>query len=99
MDGDGLGDLVVGAYSEDTGATNAGAVYLLHSPVSGTLTLSAADATYRGNRNGQLVGGALAAAPDLTGDGTDDLLIGASGTDGTLGLDQGEAALLPGLGR
>ncbi len=99
MDGDGLGDLVVGAYSEDTGATNAGAVYLLHGPVSGTLTLSAADATYRGNRNGQLVGGALAAAPDLTGDGTDDLLIGASGTDGTLGLDQGEAALLPGLGR
>jgi len=99
MDGDGLGDLVIGAYSEDTGAINAGATYLLHGPVTGTLTLSAADATYRGNRNGQLVGSALAAAPDLTGDGTDDLLIGAPGTDGALGLDQGEAVLLPGFGR
>jgi hypothetical protein len=97
LNADGRGDLAIGAYSEDTGATNAGAAYLVYGPVTGTLDLASADAVVRGDSAGQLLGGSLAGAGDLSGDGVDDLLIGVVGDDAG-GTDAGRALLLAGEG-
>ncbi len=48
---------------------------------SGTISLSAADATLLGEEKDDIAGFALAGGGDLTGDGVDDLLVGAPGDD------------------
>ncbi len=80
VNGDGLDDLLVGAYLHDdpSGAgTNHGMACLLLSPVSGDLTLDDADARLVGAGPGDWAGFALATAGDLDGDGLADILIGA----------------------
>ena len=81
LDGDGLHDLLIGAYSRDTYANNAGAVYLVHGPLSGTVALAAADAVFDGDAIGQTAGTTVSSGGDLDGDGLDDALIGAPGDD------------------
>jgi len=72
LDGDGLGDVLVGAPSEPAGGVeSAGAVHLLS--ISDGRELRA---WHGGARNGQL-GEVLAALPDIDGDGKDDVAIGA----------------------
>jgi hypothetical protein len=99
LDGDGMDDLLVGAATEcsssSTGATVTGAAYLVHGPVSGSLSLSLADATLSGAANGDKAGFSVAAAGDIDGDGTPDLLIGSCGED-TGGSNAGAAYLLLG---
>jgi len=97
LDGDGNDDLVVGAYGQDSGGNNAGAAYLLHSPVSGTIALTAADATFYGDASTQTGGTALASGADVTGDGVDDVLIGAPGDD-SAATDAGATWVWAGLG-
>lgn len=75
LDSDGLDDLAVGAQTDDTGGTNAGAVHVFRGPVLGHLALSDATWTITGSRN-DIVGDALASAGDVDGDGRADLLIG-----------------------
>lgn len=73
ISGDGRGDVVISAYGEDGGATDAGRVYVFNG-VMGSLirTLQSPSPEVNGR-----FGIALAAVPDLSGDGKDDLLIGA----------------------
>jgi hypothetical protein len=77
LDGDGFGDLMVGAWGDSTVGARAGAVYFEYGPVSGTASLSGADAKWRGERTGDRAGLAVSAAGDVDGDGLDDALIGA----------------------
>jgi len=79
VDGDGLSDLVVGAYTNDDGGTNAGAVAVFHSPVFGIQDHASGDAWLLGERGGY-VGEELASA-DFDGDGFADVLAGSQFLD------------------
>ena len=76
-DGDGLSDLLVGAWGESSGGARAGAVYLVHGPITGTASLATADERWRGERAGTRAGATVAAVGDVDGDGLADALVGA----------------------
>lgn len=78
VNGDGRGDLLVGADLEDNGASNAGRAYLV-SGATGTLlhTLTSPNPESSG-----YFGVAVAGVPDADGDGRADLLVGAYTEDG-----------------
>ncbi len=79
VDGDGYDDVLIGAPYEDSGASDAGAVYLVYGPSSGALSLSGADAVLQGEASSSYVGSAVAGAGDVNGDGYADVVIGAYG--------------------
>jgi len=86
-DGDGIQDILVGAYLADPNAvSNAGSVFL-YSGATGNL-LQRID----GFAGQQAFGVAVASAGDVNGDGSDDLLIGAN----QFGLQSGEAYVYSG---
>jgi hypothetical protein len=76
MDGDGYDDLLIGAPSADNGHGGAGAVYLLHGPLSGTSSLAARDGTFVSDTTDSSVGAVVTSAGDFDGDGTLDIAIG-----------------------
>ncbi len=80
LDGDGLGDLAVGAYADDTRVRDGGAVYLYLGPFSGRITTAAADATLYGASSGEGAGLTLAAG-DIDADGHSDVVVGALTND------------------
>ncbi len=77
VDADGYPDLLVGSSANDAGGSNAGALYLVRGPLSGSLDLSLADAKLLGEDAGYLVGHGPPASGDVDGDGHSDLLVGA----------------------
>ncbi len=77
LDGDALGDLLIGADGVDAPHTNAGRTYVVLGPISGTLSLADAPAWYRGPIAHGHTGAALDRAGDLDDDGVTDFLIGA----------------------
>ncbi len=97
FDGDGLADVVVGAYGNGDGGIRAGAAYLiLGGPSPGNLGLASADARFTGESAGELAGFGVSDAGDVDGDGLGDLLVGAY-ADGGGGAGAGAAYLI--LGR
>lgn len=80
VNGDGLDDVLVGAPEwPDPGGSGGrpGAVHLVYGPVSGEIGLADADATLSGeSAYDGMVGGTVAAAGDVNGDGYDDVLVG-----------------------
>jgi len=95
FNGDGNDDLAIGAWGHDTAGAAAGRVYVLNGPLSGTSSLSAADAIFDGEAPGDWAGWSVACAGDTDGDGNDDLLVGAYRNDST-SIDAGAAYLLLG---
>ena len=93
FNGDGETDFLVGAYIEDSGALNAGAVFLVHGPLTGTLYLSEADAGFLGEAESDLAGWSATAAGDVDNDGLEDILVGAPNHDRN-GDNAGAAYLL-----
>jgi hypothetical protein len=81
VDGDGRADLLVGAYAQASGGSQAGATYLVLGPVSGTMDLGASDAKLVGEAAGDVAGRSVSGAGDVDGDGKADLLVGADGED------------------
>ena len=82
-DGDGNIDVLVGARYNDNGATDAGTVYLLLGPQTGTVDLSSSDTMLQAKHASDYVGGdtSVTGAGDLNGDGYDDVVVGAGGDD------------------
>ena len=74
IDGDGVGDLVLSSPYDSDGI---GMVYVLKGPLSGDLSTSDADASYKGPQYGYLGDGGTTVVPDTNGDGLPELAIGA----------------------
>jgi Ca2+-binding RTX toxin-like protein len=89
VNGDGIGDLIVGASGADpSGRSGAGSSYVVFGSTNGwnaTFDLSSLDGTngFRidGGAASDFSGEAVARAGDINGDGYSDLIIGASGAD------------------
>ncbi len=75
-DGDGVGDLLVGAAYEDSGGTDAGMVYLMQGPITADLGVSSAVATFSASSASALLGTDIGTAGDVNGDGSEDVLLG-----------------------
>jgi hypothetical protein len=95
VNGDGLDDVIAGAYLEDYGGSSAGATYLMFGSMSGTTAASSADGKFYGESAGDRSGEAVAGGGDINDDNFDDILIGAIGDDDG-GTDAGAAYLLLG---
>ncbi|MFN3255495.1 MAG: LamG-like jellyroll fold domain-containing protein [Ilumatobacter sp.] len=86
VDGDGIADLAVGAYGDDDGGTDRGAVYVLFMNADGTVRAEQKISDTVGGLavtldNSDYFGSAVATVGDLDGDGTSDLVAGAYGDD------------------
>ncbi len=92
VDGDGLGDVLVGAFRVEGIETDAGAGYLYYGSVTGSRVGLDADATWPG-LTADRVGTGTASAGDQNGDGLPDLLLGAGQEDGG-GFDAGAVYLM-----
>ncbi|MCB9760004.1 MAG: FG-GAP repeat protein [Alphaproteobacteria bacterium] len=86
LNGDGADDVVIGAPQSDTGGSNNGSVYVLLSPLAGTVGLAAADGAWAGDESNSRVGTRVAGAGDLDGDGYADLIMGGYGARGDTGV-------------
>ncbi|MED5371201.1 MAG: MopE-related protein [Myxococcota bacterium] len=91
--GDGKGDLLIGARGNDDRAEDAGKVYFWSGPVAGEVSLADADATWTGVGAGDQTG--LVMTGDLNGDGHQDALIGAQKNDNG-GTDAGAVFVVHG---
>jgi hypothetical protein len=82
VNGDGLGDVIVGSPKADTAGAESGAAYVVFGKKSPSTVLLADDAgswgyAIEGAAAGDQVGTAVAGARDINGDGVPDLLLGA----------------------
>jgi hypothetical protein len=94
VDGDGIGDLVVGAPQYDAGEADEGAVFVFLGTASGIAsgTAASAAAQLEGDQAGAHLGTSVAGAGDVDGDGFDDVIAGAP--DYTHGENSEGVALL-----
>ncbi len=86
LDGDGVGDLAVGAIGDDDGGTNRGAVWVLFLNTDGTVKAHQKISDTQGGftgilDDGDVFGQSVASLGDLDGDGVGDLAVGASFDD------------------
>jgi hypothetical protein len=89
VNGDGYGDVIVGAYGNDAGGTDAGRAYIYH---GGAAMNATADVTLTGAAAGDYLGVSVAGAGDVNGDGYSDVIVGAYGIDAA-GTDAGGACI------
>ena len=95
VNGDGAEDLLIGAWAYPGDNTDVGAAYVVHGPVTGTVSLLSADRVYTGLSAGDRLGMSGSSVGDVNGDGFDDVLIGAPRLDAGQ-IDSGAAYLLLG---
>ncbi len=96
---DGYDEIIIGAYSADTGEGNSGTSYVIFGKNSGfsniylfSLISSQGFAVY-GAANGDFSGRSVASAGDINDDGFADIIIGATGAD-TAGSDSGASYVI-----
>ena len=84
VNGDGYDDILIGAWGNDEGGSNAGQTYLILGRAFGwamDTDLSVSDASFCGEGKLDYSGYSVSGAGDVNGDGYDDILIGAYGND------------------
>src|SRR5690606_15744860 len=98
IDGDGINDLLVGAYGDDDGGTGAGAIWILFLDTNGTvqshkkISATAGDLTETITA-GDILGADITIMGDLDEDGVVDIAVGAPGDDDG-GTDRGAVYLI-----
>ncbi|MBM4393966.1 MAG: hypothetical protein FJ090_22800, partial [Deltaproteobacteria bacterium] len=98
VDGNGVPEVLVGAYGYDYGGTtNTGAAGLWYGRSGGTVLFSAADVLFYTSTASDQTGQVLAMVPDLGGDGRDEMVICAYKGDGN-GSNDGIAYVVFGDG-
>ena len=98
LDGDGYGDLLIGAPENNSGGVPlGGAIYVYYGAESGLYTgsLRGADAKLQAENTRDLMGTAVTAAGDVNGDGFADALVGVARAD-VSGVDEGMVFLILG---
>ncbi len=84
VNGDAIGDFVVGAYNNSEIDYRAGQTYLVFGRQTGWLTdvsLASVDASFHGESEEEQSGQCVAGAGDVNGDGLQDILVGAGESD------------------
>jgi len=85
LDGDGYADLAVGAYGASAAGSLSGSVFVSSGPIAaGSASLADAGVRIDGALTNDYFGSSVRLGPDATGDGTDDLIVGAWGADTTV---------------
>ena len=82
LDGDGTDDVVVGSPWDDGAGEDAGRVFIVLSPATGTVKVDDADIVVSGAEPGAGLGFVVSGAGDVDGDGAPDLLLGAPNQPG-----------------
>jgi len=77
MNADGYDDILIGAYGYSYPSTQ-GRTYLIHGPVTASMSLGSADVKLTGTSSMDFSGNSLAGGRDVDGDGVPDIIIGAS---------------------
>jgi len=98
VNGDGFDDILIGAYLNDDGGSNAGQTYLVLGKATGwamDTDLSKSDASFWGENADDGSGDSVNGAGDVNNDGLDDILIGAQWNDDG-GTDAGQTYLVLG---
>ncbi len=98
VNGDGLSDIVIGAYGNDHQAAQAGKVYMIlgrKKDWPAVMDLGDADGSWYGERVDDQAGWSAGAVPDINYDGCDEILIGAWHND-QIGSNCGKAYLIYG---
>lgn len=96
VDGDGLGDILLGAYGDAPAGSRSGRSYLVYaSTISGlsTLDLGSADHRFSGEAGSDLSGIRVAGAGDVDRDGLADLMVSAPANDAA-GSNNGKVYLV-----
>ena len=98
VNGDGIGDVAVGAWKDDDGGSNQGAVWILFLDSGGEVLSEQKISATKGGLVGPLsdfgdFGSSVEGLGDLDGDGVPDLAVGAPGDD-QLGLGTGAVWIL-----
>ncbi|MFZ1785203.1 MAG: FG-GAP-like repeat-containing protein [Ferruginibacter sp.] len=75
VNGDGYGDVIVGAYAYDNGETDEGAAFIYHGSAAGINTTAAS--FVQSNQANANMGISVASAGDVNGDGYTDVIVGA----------------------
>ncbi len=79
VNGDGYSDVIVGAFRYDNVESNEGAAFVYHGSATGINTTSAA--IVESNQVSAQMGGSVASAGDVNGDGYSDVIVGAQSYD------------------
>ncbi|MBW8048756.1 MAG: T9SS type A sorting domain-containing protein [Cytophagales bacterium] len=86
LDGDGVTDIIIGAYQDDDGGYNRGAIWVLFMNPDGTVKSHQKISNTQGNFTGimdnyDFLGYSISSLGDLDGDGVTDILAGTLGDD------------------
>ncbi len=98
INGDNFADFIIGAWANDKGGTNAGQVYLFFGRKvwKDEYQLAEASASFVGEKSGDAAGLSAGYTGDVNGDGYDDFLVGAWGSELTNENNQGQAYVIMG---